>query len=110
VRRDDLLAEPLERKPSGGGDEPLVALLERAEEPLVAGRQLRRQRPLDAAEQRPAAGEASDQDERVVRNADERRREHGHERFVVVAVVQQPQIGEQVGDLLLAEVAAPGRA
>ena len=48
--------------------------------------------------------------ERVVRDADERRGEHGHERLVVVAVVQQPQVGEEVDDLLLAEVAAAGRA
>ena len=40
---------------------------------------------------------------------DERRREHGRERDVVVAVVQQPEVGEEVDDLLLAEVAATGR-
>ena len=32
------------------------------------------------------------------------------ERLVVVAVVQQPQVGEQVDDLLLAEVPPPRRA
>ena len=51
-----------------------------------------------------------DQHERVVRDADERRREHGDERLVVVAVAQQPQVEQQVDHLLLAEVAAPGRA
>ena len=53
---------------------------------------------------------AADQDERVVRDADERRREHGDERLVVVPVVQQAQVAEQVDDLLLAEVPSPGRA
>ena len=48
--------------------------------------------------------------EPVVRDADERRREHGDERLVVVAVVQQAQVREQVDDLLLAEVPAAGRA
>ena len=33
---DDLLAEPLERQARRGGDEPLVALLERAQQLLVA--------------------------------------------------------------------------
>ena len=47
VRRDELLAEPLERQPRRGGDEPLVALLERAHEPLVALRERLRQRALD---------------------------------------------------------------
>ena len=50
----------------------------------------------------------ADEDERVVRDADERRREHGQQRLVVVAVLQQPQVREQVDDLLLAEVAAAG--
>ena len=35
VRRDDLLAEPLERLAHRGCRKPLVALLERADEPLV---------------------------------------------------------------------------
>ena len=53
---------------------------------------------------------AAEEHERVVREADERRGEDGDERLVVVAVVQQAQVGEEVDDLLLAEVAAPGRA
>ena len=53
---------------------------------------------------------AADVDERVVRHADERRGEHGRERLVVVAVVEQAQVGEQVDDLLLAEVPATRRA
>jgi hypothetical protein len=40
-------------------------------------------------------------DEPVVRDAHERRRQHGDERLVVVAVVQQAQVGEEVDDLLL---------
>ena len=47
---------------------------------------------------------APDERETVVRDADERRREHGEERFVVVPVVQQAQVPEQVDHLLLAEV------
>ena len=54
--------------------------------------------------------DAADQRERVVRDADERRREHREQRIVVVAVVQQPQVREQVDDLLLAEVPSSGRA
>ena len=52
---------------------------------------------------------AADQDDRVVRDSDERRRQDGGERLVVVAVVQQPQVGEEVDHLLLAEVAAARR-
>ena len=48
-----------------------------------------------------------DQYERVVRHADERRREHPEERLVVVAVVEEPEIREEVCDLLLPEVVAP---
>ena len=110
VLADDLLAEPLERDARRRRDEPLVALLERADQLLVALVERRRQRALDAREERPPAGVAADQDERVVRDADERRREHGDERLVVVAVVQQPQVEQQVDHLLLAEVAPPGRA
>jgi hypothetical protein len=46
----------------------------------------------------------------VVGDPDERRGEHGHERLVVVAVVQEPQVGEQVDHLLLVVVVAAGRA
>ena len=107
---DDPLAQPLEREPRRGRDEPVVALPERAEQLRVALVESGRQAALDAGEQRPPRRGAADQDERVVRDADERRREHGDERLVVVAVVQQAQVREQVDDLLLAEVAAPGRA
>ena len=53
---------------------------------------------------------AAEEDEGVVRDADERGGEDGRERHVVVAVVQQAQVGEQVDDLLLAEVALARRA
>ena len=86
--------------------EPVVALPEREQQaPVVLG-EVAGQRPLDAAEDRLPLRVRPDQDERVVRDADERRREHGEQRLVVVAVVQQPQVGEQVDDLLLAEVVA----
>ena len=48
-------------------------------------------------------------DEPVVGDPDERRGEHGHERLVVVAVVQEPQVGEQVDHLLLVVVVAARR-
>ena len=77
---------------------------------LSRSRELRRQRLLDAGEDRPLARGATDEHERVVGRADERRREHGQQRLVVVAVVQEPEVREQVDDLLLAEVAPPRRA
>ena len=49
-------------------------------------------------------------EQRVVRDPDERRCEHAHERLVVVPVVQQSQVGEQVDDLLLVVVVTAGRA
>src|SRR6185437_12045781 len=64
---------------------------------------------LEALEQRPLRRCAAQKHERVVRDAHERRCENGYERLVVVAVVQQAEVGKQVGDLLLTEVAAPGR-
>ena len=110
VRSDDLLAEPLEARARRRGDEPLVPLLERAHEPFVIRRERLGQRALDPRVERTPAGMAADQDDRVVRDADERRQQHRRERLVVVAVVQQPEIREQVDDLLLAEVPAAGRA
>src|SRR5205823_14848917 len=64
------------------------------------------QAAFEAAEDRTPAGCETHESERVVRDADERRGEYREERLVVVAVVQEPQVGEQVDDLLLAEVAA----
>ena len=110
VRRDHVVAKPLQAGAGRRRDETLVALLERAHEPHVVGRQRLRQRALDPGVQRPLPRVTPDQDESVVRHADERRRQHRRERLVVVAVVEQPQVGEQVDDLLLAEVPAPGRA
>ena len=110
VLGDDLLAKPLEREPGGHLRQTLVALLERQQQPRVAFVEAGGERALDAGEDRPLRGRAPDQHERVVRDADERRGEHGQQRLVVVAVVQQTQIAEQVNDLLLAEVTASRRA
>ena len=100
----------LEPDPGGRAHEALVALEERAQQALVAGLEPFGKRALERGEERPARCVSAQQHERVVRDADERRREHGRERDVVVAVVQQPQVREQVDDLLLPEVAAAGRA
>src|SRR5262249_40288909 len=85
---------------------PVVALLERAQELLVALRQRRRQLTLERDEQRSLRRGPPQQHERVVRDADERRRDDADERLVVVAIAQQAEIREQVDHLLLAEVAA----
>ena len=105
----DPLAEPLEREPRRRLREPVVALLERAQKPRVVRVEIGRQRPLEPGEDRPAR-RPPDQQQGVVGDADERRRQHAHERLVVVAVLEQAQVREQVDDLLLAEVAAPGGA
>ena len=65
---------------------------------------------LEAGEERPPRRDPAQERERVVRDADERRREHRQQRRVVVAVLEQPEVHEQVDDLLLAEVALAGRA
>ena len=62
-----------------------------------------------AVKKRATSRVATKKHERVVRHADERRGEHGRERDVVVAVVEEAEVREQIDDLLLAEVAAPGR-
>ena len=108
VLDEDALAEQLQREPGRALDEPLVALQEGAHEaPVVLG-EIGRQRALDALEDRALLGVRADEDERVVRDADERRREDGEQRLVVVAVLEQAQVVEQVDDLLLPEVAAAG--
>ena len=106
---DDLLAEPLE--PDGAGDrrKAVVALPERLHQAPVALVQPLGQPLLQRGEERPAGRGPAQRHEPVVRDADERRGEHGDEPFVVVAVVQQAEVAEQVDDLLLAEVAATGR-
>ena len=107
---DHALAETLEREPRSETGQAVVALLERAEEPGVAIREARRQRALEPDEQGPALGSPPQVHERVVRHAHERRGENGDERLVVVAVVQEPQVGQEVDDLLLVVVVAAGRA
>ena len=104
---DDPLAESFEGKARRGLDQPVVALPERAQEPDIALVEIRRERALEPGEDRPARG-PPDQQQRVVRHADEGRREHRHECFVVVAILKQAEIREQVDHLLLAEVAAAG--
>ena len=107
---DDPLAELLEREPVRGLAEPLVALEEGAAEVPVALREVGREPALEGLEERPPRGGGAQEHERIVRQPDERRGEHGDERLVVVAVVQEPQVREQVDDLLLAEVPAARRA
>ena len=110
VLGEDLLAEALEPDSRRSLDEPLVALAEGAEQAIVLGRETLLDALLERGEERPPGRVSPDEDERVVRDPDERRREDGRERDVVVAVVQEPEIREQVDDLLLTEVAASGRA
>ena len=105
---EDLLTQALERERRARGDEAVEPLPERLEQALFLRRQSLRQRALEPGEQRPLPRGAAQQHEGVVRHADERRREHGDERLVVVPIVQQAEIHEQVGHLLLAEVAAAG--
>ena len=109
VRGDDLLAEPLQRERARGGDKALEALAKCLDEALVAWIEPFWQCPLEPLVERPLRRGAAQEDERIVRDADQRRSEHGHERLVVIAVVQETQVGEQVGDLLLTEVTATGR-
>ena len=106
VLRDDALAEELERGGRGHLQKTLIALLEREEQPPIALREVGGQRTLQCPEHRLALRLGSHEDQRVVRHADERRREHRQQRLVVVAVVEEAQVGEQVGHLLLTEVVA----
>ncbi len=110
VLGEDALAQELERRVRGDVEEPLVALPEREQEPSVVLREVARQRALEAAKHRLPLRLCTDEDERIVGDADEGRRQDGEERLVVVAIVQQPQVGQQVRDLLLAEVVPPGGA
>ena len=110
VLAQDAVAQSLEPDPDRRADESLVALEECAQEPLVLWSRLLGQGALERGEERPARGVAAKQDERVVRDADERRREDRGQRDVVVAVVQEPQVREQIDDLLLSEVPATRRA
>jgi len=110
VRADNLLAEPLEGQRRRLSGQAVEALLERLEEPKVDSREPFGHAFLQADEERALRRGAAEQDERVIRGADERRGEHRHERLVVVAVVEQPQVGKQVDHLLLVVVVAAGRA
>ena len=90
----DPLAEPLERETRCVARQTVEALAERPHEPRVALRQPGGDRALEPDEERPPLRRAPEQDEPVVGDPDERRGEHGHERLVVVPVVQEPQVGE----------------
>ena len=100
----DLLAEALEPDGARERGQPVVALAKSLEQTPVALGQSVWQALLDRRVQRPAGGISAQDDEGVVRDADERRGEHGDEGLVVVAVVQEPQVAEQVDHLLLAEI------
>ena len=108
---DDPLAEPLEREPSRRLDEPVEALPERPQELRVALRAdpagTPRSMPVKIG-RRPAARRISSS--ASFETPTNGRGEHADERLVVVAVVQEAEVGEQIDDLLLAEVAAAGRA
>ena len=110
VLRDDALAELLESDPRSRAHETFVALEEGPKQALVALGEVLRKSPLERREQRSARSVPPDEHQRVVRDPDERRCEHRREGDVVVPVVKQPQVGEEIDDLLLAEVAATGRA
>ena len=66
VLDEDLLAEPLEREPGRGGRQALVALLERAEQPLVVRAELLGPGALEPREDRAATCGPAKQEERVV--------------------------------------------
>ena len=109
VLDEDQLAEPLERDLPRRGDETFVPLEECTEQTLVVPLETGGKLLLERGEERTACCVPPEEQERVVRDADERRGEHGRERLVVVPVLQQAQVREQVDDLLLPEVAAAGR-
>src|SRR5439155_25464096 len=102
------LAEPLQRETRERSGQPLVALAERAQQLSVAWREGLGKIALERDEERAFRRGPAQQRERVVRDAHERGREHTHERLVVIAIAQQPQVREQIDHLLLAEVATPG--
>ena len=109
VLGEHLLAQPLEAEPGGDAHEPLVALAESAQQAFVARREAFGEPSLERGEERAAGGAAAEEDESVVRHTHERRREDAREGDVVVPVVEETEIREEVGDLLLAEVASTGR-
>ena len=110
VLGEDLLAQPLEAHAGRCRDEPVVALEERAQQPPVLGGEVLGQPLSSAVKSGRRVAFRRIRTRRVVRDPDQRRRKHGGESDVVVAVVQQPEIREQVDHLLLAEVPAARRA
>ena len=89
--------------------EPVEALPERPHQPRVVLVKAVRQPVLEPAEER-GLGRAAKRVETRVGDADERRREHGEQRPIVVAAADQPEVGAQVGHLLAPVVAAADRA
>jgi hypothetical protein len=110
VLGDDPLAEPLERERRRLRRKPPVALAEGLEEPEVPLREPLGQLLLEPAVERALRRVSPQQHERVVGDAHKWRREHRGQRLVVVAVVEEAQVGEQVDHLLLVVVVATGRA
>jgi hypothetical protein len=72
VLPDDAVTERLEPEARADADEPVVALEEGFEEAFVARPELTRELALEPDEQRPPSGCPAQEDERVVRDADER--------------------------------------
>src|SRR4029450_1750822 len=70
---DDALAEQLQRQLRGRVDEAVEPLPEGTQQTSVTLGELRRQRLLDAGEDRPLARGATDEHERVIGRTDERR-------------------------------------
>ena len=68
---DDPLAELLEREPGRGAGEPLEALEECPAKPQVLGREVAGKPALERQEERPLRRRPAQEDERVVRQADE---------------------------------------
>ena len=90
-------------------DEPVEALPEGLHQPRVVVGQPIREPVLEPAEER-GLGRAPERVQPGVGDADERRREHGQQRAVVVPAAQETQVRAQVRDLLAAVVAAADRA
>jgi hypothetical protein len=109
VLADDSVTQRLETVPRGRAHQTLVALDEGTEQAVVTRVELPGEPSFERGEQRPAYRVTPEQNERVVRDAHERRRQDRGQRDVVVPVVQEAQVGEEVDDLLLPEVPAPRR-
>src|SRR5207244_3941829 len=106
VLREDAVAEAFQRETRQASGKPVVSLAEGAQKPRIPLRQRLRQLTLQCDEERTLRSRAPEQDEGVVRDAHERRREDADESLVVVPVAEQAQVSEEIDDLLLPEVPA----